>query len=367
MENLKEDLLNRISRIPFFLPLIVSLISIYGFIILYSAAGGDIKPWAYKQISVFLLFMPIALLIALIDIKIIYHFSYIFYFFNIIILSIVYFAGKSAMGATRWLDLGLFSIQPSEIVKISLILMLARYFHNHDFKNSTDFKLLIPFTASVVPIALVIKQPDLGTGMITLSVVIFMFIFAGVRIIYFILSGLICLIMMPVLWFMLHNYQRNRVLTFLNPERDPLGAGYNIIQSKIAVGSGGLFGKGLLSSTQGSLSFLPEYQTDFIFSFLTEELGFVGGMLLITLYAIVIIYCLIIAINCKTKFARLMTAGITSLFFCHIFINIAMVMDLVPVVGVPLPLISYGRTMTASILVGFGLIMNAAVYKRGNI
>ncbi|RTK93367.1 MAG: rod shape-determining protein RodA [Rickettsiales bacterium] len=367
MESYKEELFKKIRRIPLLLPSTISLVSLYGFIILYSAAGGNINPWAYKQIMISFTLVPIIFLIAMLDIKIIYHFSYIFYFFTVIILIVVVFAGKTAMGATRWLDLGFITIQPSELVKISIILMLSRYFHNYDFKNSSDFKLVIPLFASIFPIMLVIKQPDLGTGMITLMVVLVMFLLAGVRIIYFILSGILSLALMPVIWLMLHDYQRNRVLTYLNPERDPLGTGYNIIQSKISIGSGGLFGKGLLSGTQGPLSFLPEYQTDFIFAFLAEELGFVGGIILLILYSLIIIQSLLISISCKSRFARLMCAGVTSLFFCHVFINIAMVMDLVPVVGVPLPLISYGRTMMASILIGFGLIMNAAVNSKNNI
>ncbi len=367
MENYKEELLKKIGRIPSLLPTSILLVSIYGFILLYSANGGNIQPFAYKQIVIFCILIPIVFIISIIDIKIIYQFSYIFYFATLIILIAVTFFGKKVMGATRWLDLGLITIQPSELVKISLILMLSRYFHNYDNQNSSDFQLIIPLLASIFPIMLVIKQPDLGTGMITLIVVLIMFLLAGVRLIYFILGGISALCLMPVIWMMLHDYQRNRVLTYLNPERDPLGTGYNIIQSKIAIGSGGLFGKGLLSGTQGPLSFLPEYQTDFIFSFLAEELGFVGGVILLILYSFIIIQSLIIAINCKSKFARLMCAGVTSLFFSHVFINIAMVMDLVPVVGVPLPLISYGRTMMVSMLIGFGLIMNAAVNSKSNI
>jgi rod shape determining protein RodA len=194
-----------------------------------------------------------------------------------------------------------------------------------------------------------------------------MFFAVGVRLIYFIISGVMGLIAMPLIWLMMHNYQRNRVLTFLDPERDPLGTGYNIIQSKIAIGSGGLFGKGLLNGTQSQLSFLPEHQTDFIFAFLAEELGFVGGVVLLILYSILIISSLSIAINCRSEFAKLMTIGITTLFFSHIFINIAMVMGLLPVVCIPLTLISYVRTMIVSMLIGFGLIMNAAVNQRNTV
>lgn len=367
MEHSKEQFLKKIKRIPLSIPLLISLICIYGFILLYSAAGGHIEPWASKQIVVFSVFMPISILIAMLDLRLIYHLSYLFHAFTFILLIVVEFTGKSAMGATRWIDLGIFTIQPSELVKISIVLMLAKYFNESAKYNFNKYKILIPIIASIIPIALVIKQPDLGTGIITIIVVMTMFFAAGIRLVYFIISGAVGIATMPLIWMMMHNYQRNRILTFLDPERDPLGAGYNIIQSKIAIGSGGLFGKGLLSGTQSQLNFLPEHQTDFIFAFLTEELGFVGGVALLILYSILIISSLHIAINCRAQFAKLMAIGITTLFFSHIFINVAMVMGILPAVGIPLPLVSYGRTMMASMLIGFGFIMNAAVNQRNNI
>ena len=367
MEHNKEKFFKKIRQIPLSIPLFTSLICLYGFILLYSAAGGNITPWASKQIAIFSIFMPISILIAMLDLRLIYHFSYIFYILTFILLIIVELTGKSAMGATRWIDLGIFTIQPSELVKISVVLMLAKYFHESAKYNLSGYNILFPIIASILPIALVIKQPDLGTGIITMIVVIVMFFAAGVRLIYFIISSLLGLAAMPLIWLMMHNYQRNRVLTFLDPERDPLGAGYNIIQSKIAIGSGGLFGKGLLSGTQSQLNFLPEHQTDFIFAFLTEELGFAGGIILLILYSMLIISSLSIAINCRSEFAKLIAIGITTLFFSHVFINIAMVMGLLPAVGIPLPLMSYGRTMMASMLIGFGLIMNAAVNQRNTI
>ena len=367
MDNYREELVLQIKKIPIHIPFFISLISLYGFVLLYSAAGGHIEPWAYKQIIAFLVFMPISILISLINIRIIYNLSYVFYIISLFLLICVDLVGKSAMGATRWLDLGLITIQPSEVVKISLVLMLAKFFHERSHYKVSDISLIFPLIAALLPIILVIKQPDLGTGIITLIVVCFMFFAAGVRIIYFVISFTWVLCTMPFIWFMLYDYQRSRIMTFINPQADPLGKGYNIIQSKIAIGSGGLFGKGLLSSTQGPLSFLPEYETDFIFSFLMEELGFTGGIILLTLYSIIILSSLSVAINCRSTFARLLTIGIITLFFCHIFINIAMVMGLLPAVGVPLPLISYGRTMMGSMLLGFGLIMNAAVNRHKNI
>lgn len=362
-----KQLLQKIKKIPLSIPLLVSILCIYGFILLYSASGGNLSPWAEKQIIAFFVFMPISILIALIDIKIIYRLSYFFYFITLLMLIVVKFTGKSSMGATRWLNLGVITIQPSELVKISLVLMLSKYFHESNKYNASEYWIILPVIATIIPISFIIKQPDLGTGVIILFVVTTIFFAAGKHYLYFVISSILSLATLPIFWHMLHNYQKLRVLTFLDPERDPLGAGYNIIQSKIAIGSGGFLGKGLLSSTQGNLKFLPECQTDFIFAFLTEELGFLGGMGLIAIYITLIVLCLSIAINCRSKFTALVTIGITTLFFIHIFINIAMVTGILPVVGIPLPLLSYGRSMMGSILIGFGLIMNTSINRYYNV
>lgn len=363
----KNALFVKIKNLNLTIPLILTIICLYGFLVLYSASGGSFHPWAYKQMLAFIFCIPLIFFILIIDLRIIYQFSYIFYLFTLILLIIVEFSGKSAMGATRWLDLKIVTIQPSELVKLSTILMLARYYNDVSEENINNHHILIPIFASIIPIFLVIKQPDLGTGMITLSIVIIMIFAAGVKISYFIISGISALLAMPIMWLLLHQYQKKRILTFLYPENDPLGAGYNIIQSKISIGSGGLFGKGFLSGTQSHLSFLPEHQTDFIFSFLSEEFGFVGGMFLLILYLILIISSLLISANSRSKFTKLMVVGISGLFFSHVFVNMAMVMGLLPVVGVPLPLISYGRTMMVSMMIGFALILNASVNKHKNI
>lgn len=366
--SLWEYFLSKFGRIPLSVPFFVAIICIYGFVLLYSAAGGALEPWAYKQIRIFLIFMPVALIIAIIDLKYIYKISYLFYFAVIPLLIAVIFAGKTAMGATRWLDLGIIHLQPSEPAKLGIVLMLARYFHDHcDPKNISFGQLIVPLIGVMVPVSLIIKQPDLGTGMITIIVAVLMFFALGVRTMYFVVAGSGCILALPVIWSLLHNYQKNRVLTFLDPASDPLGSGYNIIQSKISIGSGGLFGKGLLGGTQGHLSFLPEYETDFIFSFLAEELGFVGGLVLLILYFMVILSSLAVSINAKSRFAGLMTVGLTSIFFSHIFVNMAMVMGMLPAVGVPLPFISYGGTMMVSMLISFGLIMNVGVHANTKI
>lgn len=368
MNEFNERFVIKLRQVPYIIPLLVTIISVYGFVLLYSASGGELSPWASRQIIVFAIYLPIAIFIALIDIRFIYQCSYLFYLITLFLLILVEFTGKKAMGATRWIDLGIIHIQPSELVKISTVLMLSKYFHEIDENKISNLTALIPpLIAVLIPAALIIKQPDLGTGIITLIVALVIFFAVGVRLLYFALGGIGILCLIPVIWMSLHDYQKSRVLIFFDPERDPLGKGYNIIQSQIAIGSGGFTGKGLLSGTQSHLSFLPEYQTDFIFSFLTEELGFLGGALLLILYAFLIIMSLAIGINSRTRYIKLMVVGIASIFFSHIFINIAMVMGLLPVVGVPLPLMSYGGTMMVTMLVSFGLIMNAGVNQRSNI
>lgn len=352
----------KLQKFPIILPLLVIIVCAYGFIVQYSAAGGNMHPYAYKQVIVFSIYFPICLIIAFVNVRLIYQGSFLFYLFGLILLVLVAVIGKKAMGATRWIDLGLFRVQPSELAKISVVLVLAKYFHQADIEKIKTLKgNITPLMFLLLPAALVIKQPDLGTGMIILGVGVIMFFAAGVPTIYFVFSGITAAISMPLIWMVLHDYQKTRILVFLDPEREPLGAGYNIIQSKIAIGSGGLTGKGFLQGTQSHLRFLPEYQTDFIFSFLTEELGFVGGILLLILYCLIILYSLAIAVNARTKFVKLTVIGLTSILFCNIFINIAMVMGMLPVVGEPLPLISSGGTMMATMLISFGLILNGAV------
>ena len=358
----------KLSKLPFLLLMMIVLVSSLGFVTLWSASGGQIDPWAKKQMINFCLFFPLSLLIAMIDIRIIYKFSYIFYFGVLLSLIGVELFGVTAMGGKRWIDLGFTRLQPSEPAKLAIVLMLARYFHKLPLDNILKTsKILIPIIGVTVPAILIIKQPDLGTGIITLVVAVSIFFTAGIQLWKFITVGAGITILLPIAWQMMYDYQRNRVLVFLDPMKDPLGAGYNIIQSKIAIGSGGLFGKGLSHGTQSHLDFLPEHQTDFIFSSLAEELGFIGCFGLLGLYILMILICIAITINCRSLFGKYMVVGITTILFSHVFINIAMVMGIVPAVGVPLPFISYGGTMMASMLIGMGLIMNAAVHRNSNI
>ena len=339
-----------------------------GTVMLYSAAGGSAEPWAIKQLPRFVVALGIMLIVALSDIRLWLRWAYLIYFASLMLLVIVEFFGYIGMGAQRWLDLGIINLQPSEVMKIALVLALARYFHGLGGDDiGRPSKLLMPTVMVLIPVGLVMKQPDLGTAMMLLLGGAAVFFAAGVRLWTFgvvILAGLAAA---PIAWEFLHEYQRRRVLTFLDPESDPLGSGYHILQSKIALGSGGLFGKGFLQGTQSHLNFLPEKQTDFIFTMLAEEFGLIGSLGMLALYAIILGYCFAIALSARNQFGRLLAIGITTTFFLYLFINMAMVMGLVPVVGVPLPLVSYGGTATVSLMLGFGLVMSVYVHRNVTI
>lgn len=363
-----KNYFEQLKRLPITLILLISLLCSIGFIVLYSAANSNFQPWAYKQIINFCIFLPLAIIIALVDLRIIFRLSYIFYFCVLALLVAVELFGSTAMGGKRWIDIGIVKLQPSEPIKIAIVLMLARYFHSLAPDDLTKpHKIIVPIIGVLVPAFLIIREPDLGTGMITLIVSAIIFFAAGFRIKYFILLGIAALVSLPIAWNMLYDYQKKRVMVFLDPEQDPLGASYNIIQSKIAIGSGGFFGRGLNQGSQSHLDFLPEHQTDFIFATFAEEFGFLGGMFLLILYFSLITISLLIAANCRSVFSKLMVIGITSTLFSHVFINMGMVMGLLPVVGVPLPFISYGGTMMVSMLMGFGLIMNAQVNQHASL
>lgn len=364
----KEFIFNQLNRLNLILIGLIISISIIGFFMQYSAAGGNISPWASSQIIRFILFFPFMLAIAITPIKFWHKYAYLAYIAALILLIMAEFRGYTAMGATRWVRIGPFNLQPSEFMKICALLALARYFHQtHAYKIVNPFFLIIPITMVIVPVILILKQPDLGTAFILFASTVAIFFTAGIKRWKFILSGIIAIGSIPFIWNFLKDYQKQRILTFLNPQSDPLGSGYNIIQSKIAIGSGGFFGKGFLSGTQSQLSFLPEKQTDFIFTMIAEEFGFFGSFIVITLYTTLILYMLFLAKNCRNHFGRLLIVGLTTFLFLHIFINIAMVLGLIPVVGAPLPLISYGGTMLIITMISFGLILNANLYKNNKI
>lgn len=342
--------------------LLIILISAMGWGLLISAAGGDIHPWASKQFIRFSIGLIIMLIIALTDLRWWLHFSYIFYGLSLLLLCGVEFLGFSGKGAERWIDLYVIQLQPSELMKIALVMALARYFHSQN-PPLTLQKLMLPIALILMPVILMLRQPDLGTAMILLMVGGGLFFVAGVRLWFFGGAIIAAGASLPILWSFLYDYQKNRILIFFDPSNDSLGKGYHITQSKIALGSGGLWGKGYMQGTQASLNFLPEKQTDFIFTLLCEEWGFMGGTFLILLYVGLILLCYRIVMTTQNSFGRFVAAGMTMTFFLYVFINIAMVMGLLPVVGVPLPLVSYGGTAMLTLLMGFGFLLNVGMHR----
>ncbi len=344
--------------------LLLTLIASIGFAMLYSVAEGGFSPWAMRQAGRFAVGTCILITAAMIDLRLWMRVAYPLYGVALAMLVAVEITGFVGMGAQRWLDLGFVSIQPSEIMKVTLILALARYFHGLTLDEVSRIRnLLVPLAMVGAPVGLVVLQPDLGTAILLVASGGILFFAAGLRWRYFILAGAGVLAAIPVIWSRLHDYQRNRVLTFLEPERDPLGTGYHILQSKIALGSGGMFGKGFMEGTQSQLNFLPEKHTDFIFTMLGEELGLVGGIALLSLYFLVLMFSLNVALQCRNQFGRLLAMGVSMTFFFYVFINTAMVMGLLPVVGVPLPLVSYGGTSMLSLMFAFGLLMSVHIHR----
>ena len=357
-------LLAKFGQINWTLVLLMCLIAGVGFAMLYSAANGDYEPWASRQLARFGIGLALMFAIALVDVRQLLRSAYLIYGVALILLIGVEFLGTSGMGAQRWIDLKLFKIQPSEVMKIALVLALARYFHGMSGEEIRRLPtLIIPLVLVLVPSWLVIRQPDLGTAILLIIASAAIFFLAGVRLWVFGASSALVVATIPLVWNFLHDYQQQRVLTFMNPERDPLGAGYHILQSKIALGSGGLFGKGFLEGTQSHLNFLPEKQTDFIFTMLAEEFGLVGALTLLALYLITLAIGIAISMRSTSQFGRLLGMGIMTTFFLYAFINIAMVTGLIPVVGIPLPLISYGGTAMLTILISFGLLISVNIHR----
>jgi len=352
----------RLLALNWFVVLLLCVIACIGFAMLYSAGNGSWDPWASRQAIRFGAGLVLLLVVALIDIRFWLRVAYLIYGGCLLLLIAVELMGEIGMGAQRWIDIGFMQLQPSEMMKVALVLALARYFHSPTLDEVGNIRrLIVPIAMILLPVALVMRQPDLGTALMLMCVGGAVFFIAGVRLWKFavVIAGGLAAI--PVAWTFLHDYQRNRILTFLDPERDPLGAGYHIIQSQIAMGSGGVTGQGFLQGSQGHLNFLPERQTDFIFTMLAEEFGLIGGLALLSLYALLILAGYVIGLRCRNHFGRVLALGLTTNFFLYAFINPAMVMALIPVVGVPLPLVSYGGTAMLTVLVGFGLILSVSI------
>jgi len=344
--------------------LIVTATAAIGVAMLYSAANGSWNPWATRQIARYAVGLVILITIALVDISFWWRYAYLLYAVLLALLIAVEVVGSIGMGAQRWINLGVIKLQPSELMKVGLALALARYFHGASTEDVRRIPyLIVPLLLIALPSALVLKQPDLGTALFLIMIGGAVFFVAGVQLWKFGLVLAAAGAAIPIVWSTLRTYQQKRILTFLDPESDPLGAGYHILQSKIALGSGGLFGKGFMQGSQSHLNFLPEKQTDFIFTMMAEEFGMVGGLVLLGLYILIMIYGFAIGLRSRTHFGRLLAMGLTSMLFLYVFINIAMVMGLIPVVGVPLPLISYGGTAMLTLMIGIGFLINVYVHR----
>jgi rod shape determining protein RodA len=354
----------KLWRINWGLILVLTAIAGIGTVALYSAAGGRFDPWAARHAIRFGAAVAVLLATALMPPKVWLWLAWPIYVISLLLLVAVDVAGKTGMGAQRWLVVGPMQIQPSEITKVAVILVLARYYQGLTREQAARFLYTLPPLAVILlPVGLVMVQPDLGTAMMVLLGGAALLFVAGVRLWMFLAAAMAAVGCLPLAWSFMHDYQRKRVLTFLDPDRDPLGAGYHITQSKIAIGSGGLFGKGFLQGTQSSLNFLPEKQTDFIFTTFVEEWGMVGALVLLALFTLILVWGFLIALRSQHHFGRLVALGVTAMMFLYVFINTAMVMGLLPVVGVPLPLVSNGGTAMVSVMFACGLLIGVNVYR----
>lgn len=364
----ESPIVQKFKAIDWTFVFLLTAIACVGFAMLYSVAGGGLDPWAWKQMVRFGIGLGIFFVVAFIDIRIWMDLAYPFFALALALLIGVEFVGVTGMGAQRWLQLGPVQVQPSEVMKLALVMALARYYHGISREQVSQPFYLAPVLLLIgMPTALVLMQPDLGTAMLLAASGAAIVFLAGLSYRIIIVSVLLALPAAFVAWNnVLLDYQKERVFTFLDPSRDPLGAGYNIIQSMIALGSGGLFGKGYGQGSQAQLDFLPEKQTDFIFTMLGEEMGLVGCAILIALYALVLGYGISYAVQSRSHFGRLLAMGICINFFLYMFINVAMVMGLLPVVGVPLPMVSYGGTAMITLMLGFGLLMSVHIHKNSD-
>jgi rod shape determining protein RodA len=363
------SIIDKLYEINWGLVLLITIIASVGFAMLYSVAGASFSPWAGKQMVYFAAGLALLIAAAVTDIRFWMSIAYPAYAVSLVLLVAVVFVGHSALGAQRWLSIGPIEVQPSELMKIALILALARFLHGLSIEDvSKPLRLLIPLVMIAMPAYLVLKQPNLGTTIILVADGVSLLFLAGLS--WWWIAPAIGAVAtaVPLAWrFFLHDYQKQRVMTFLDPESDSLGAGWNLTQSKIAIGSGGLTGKGFLQGSQSRLNFLPEKHSDFIITNFAEEFGFVGSVALLLLFAVVIGYGVQIAASARSQFGRLVAMGLTLNFFFYILINGAMVMGLIPVVGIPMPLISYGGTAMLSVMFGFGILMSVHVHRQVEI
>ena len=360
--NNEITLFQKIKNLDYILLISVILLSVLSVFVMYSTDGGEILFHTKNHFLKLAVFFPLMIFVAFFNIKFWHNFSYIIYFIVMLLLIYVSFFGIKASGSQRWMDVYFFVLQPSELMKIAIIMCLAKYYHRLKIENVNSFtSITIVLTIILIPTIFVVSQPDLGTSiLIALSGLIILWL-GGVKIKYFIYSFITFLISLPFIISFLKPYQKLRILTFLDPDRDPLGAGYQIIQSKIAIGSGGLDGKGFLRGTQSYLDFLPEKHTDFIFTLFSEEFGFIGSVGLLILYSIIIFRIIRIGSLSRSNFARLFCFGYAFAIFIYIVVNLSMVLGLLPIVGSPLPIMSYGGSSMLATMIGFGIVLSAKI------
>ncbi|WP_299727371.1 rod shape-determining protein RodA [uncultured Tateyamaria sp.] len=353
------------------LALLLAAVAGVGILMLYSVAGGSFTPWAEPQMKRFAVGFVLMVMVAMVPAWFWRNMASVAYLGTLLLLLGVEFFGSIGMGAQRWIDLGFIRLQPSELMKVTLVLVLAAYY---DWlpaaRKSRPLWVILPVILILIPTALVLRQPDLGTSILLMAAGGGLMFLAGVHWAYFAAViaagvGLITAVLQSrgTTWQLLQDYQFRRIDTFLDPSSDPLGAGYHITQSKIALGSGGWTGRGFMQGTQSRLNFLPEKHTDFIFTTLAEEFGFIGAFSLLTLYALIILFCVVSALANKDRFSSLLTLGIALNFFLFFAVNMSMVMGLAPVVGVPLPLVSYGGSAMLVLMLAFGLAQSAHVHR----
>ena len=360
--NNEITIFQKIKNLDYILLISVFFLSIISVFIMYSTDGGEVLFHTKNHLLKLVVFFPLMIFIAFFNIKFWHNFSYIIYFIVILLLIYVSFFGIKSSGSQRWMDVYFFVLQPSELMKVAIIMCLAKYYHRLKIENVNSFtSITIVLSIIIIPIIFVIAQPDLGTSiLIALSGLIILWL-GGMKIKYFIYSFITFLISLPFIISFLKPYQKLRILTFLDPDRDPLGAGYQIIQSKIAIGSGGLDGKGFLKGTQSYLDFLPEKHTDFIFTLFSEEFGFIGSVGLLILYSIIIFRIIRIGSLSRSNFARLFCFGYAFAIFIYIIVNLSMVLGLLPIVGSPLPIMSYGGSSMLATMIGFGIVLSAKI------
>ena len=355
---------DKILSIDYILVISIFILGLTSILAMYSTDGGELKYHTKSHILRFFVFFSMFLTLSFIQIRFWHSQSYLIYFlFFILLLGVKYF-GLTSSGSKRWLDLYFMNLQPSELMKIGLILFLAKYYHRTSIENLNRIRyLFLPVVVLIAPIILVATQPDLGTALLIAAGGLTVAWLAGVRVKFFAISGLAFIALLPIAISFLKPYQKSRILTFLNPERDPLGAGYQIIQSKIAIGSGGLFGKGFLQGSQSYLDYLPEKHTDFIFTLFSEEFGFFGSLFILFLYAIIVWRIVKIGNITRSNFGKLFCYGFGTAFFIYVVVNMMMVLGLLPIVGSPLPIMSYGGSSMMAIMLGLGIVMSCKVYK----